>query len=303
MPLHHRKAWSDYWAADTRPGGTACLPDEFAALDQVRKNVWREFARDLPRRAKILDLATGDGCVMGWIVGRRPDVKAIGIDFAPVLPSPPRGTMVKASASMEDIPAADATYNAVTSQFGFEYGDTYRVAHEAARVSKPDGRLALMTHRIDGPILAHNLRRREAIVWAIEERELIGLASRSLALRGAGISAIPATIDRAPAEGARRYGPKSAAWEIAEAIRRTLVLGRRDTAMNVAGILSAIGTKARNEIARIDALQEACVTTAHPERFDQIICSVGFHPVSVRALSIEASDTPFADFREYRRRK
>lgn len=61
---------------------------------------------------------------------------------------------------MESLPFRDGEFAAVISQLGFEYGEVAKVAAEAARVLAPAGKVGLMVHRGDGPILEHSLARR-----------------------------------------------------------------------------------------------------------------------------------------------
>ncbi|MCP5384292.1 MAG: methyltransferase domain-containing protein [Sphingomonadaceae bacterium] len=293
----HSRSWGDFWAANAASGGGGCLPSAWQAIDAAQRKVWKRAAQHLPRKARMLDLATGDGRVMAAILAERPDVKATGVDLAPVLPPPPTGTKVRAGVAMEDLPFHDNSYAAVTSQFGFEYGQADRVAAETARVLQPDGKVFLLTHRIDGPILAHNLARRRQIIWAIEEEDLIGVAKRSLALRSSNLTALPQKILQAPEQGARRFGPRSAAWEIAEAVRQTMDLGRTDKPSSVAHLLDTIREKARNELGRIASLDAACQTTANTRQFEDDLAKGGLEQVSIKPVSEDGSGVPFADFR------
>ena len=293
-------AWGDFWAADAK-AKAGCLPTGYLGIDAAQAKKWTEFAKTLPTKPRVLDLATGDGRVMRWMLQARRDARLTGIDLAPHLPAPPKGTKVRAGVSMEKLPFHDGAFSAVTSQFGFEYGDAALISAEIARVLRKDGRFAIMTHRQDGPILAHNLERRKELSWVLDDQKLIELAKRSLSLRVAGISAIPAKISQAPEEGARLFGANSAAWEIAEAVRQSLGLGQRDTAANVHRLLDQIAAKAANEQGRIASLEAACARTADEEGFLRAIAASGFSQMSIEPV-IEAEQTaPFADFRIFTR--
>lgn len=296
-------AWNAFWERQDRVGGKGsggCLPESWQSIDRTRSEVWKDFARTLPRSARVLDLATGDGLVMAHMLAARRDLKMTGIDRAEKLPPGPRGAKLKGGISMEDLPFPDARFAAITSQFGFEYGDVANVAREAARVLHRDGKLALMTHRLDGPIVAHNRKRREQITWAIEEQDLLRQAKNSLALRGAGIAAIPKSIIEAPEKGAALHGQQSAAWEIAEAIRRTLHLGRRDTPAEVAKVIEEIGAQARNELGRIASLELAAEAASDTEAFLGALSNAGLECVAHRELVDSVSPQPFADFRIFK---
>lgn len=297
----HKKAWGDFWARNRRGGdgdSGGCLPARWAGIEDLQKAAWHSFAKRLPKGSRALDLATGDGRVMRWLLAKRRDLKLVGSDLAPELPEPPRGTKMRAGVAMEDLPFPDSRFGAITSQFGFEYGDTGKAADELARVSSPGALVGLMTHRLDGPILAHNLKRRAEIEWAINDQDLIAKAKNSLGMRAVSGLAVPPVLERAPAEGAAKFGESSAAWEIAEAIRRTLLMGARDNPARVAATLDQIGEQAANELGRIGSLQSACETAASPD-FLSLIADAGSELVHEEQLA-ENGVLPFADFRIFK---
>lgn len=289
-------AWSDFWA--TGAGSKAgCLPSGYLGINAAQAMKWTKFANTLPTKPRVLDLATGNGIVMRWILQERRDAKLTGIDLAPKLPAPPKGTKMRAGVPMEKLPFHDGAFCAVTSQFGFEYGDTALISSEIARVLQTNGRLAILTHRQDGPILAFNLERRKHLCWVLDDQKLIELAKRSLSLRVAGISAIPSKISQAPGEGARLFGASSVAWEIAEAVRQSLTLGQRDTAANVSALLDQIAAKAANELGRIASLEAACARTADNDGFLRGITAGGLAQLSIEPVTETDDAAPFADFR------
>lgn len=294
-------AWSDFWANQTsKEAGGGCLPSGYQGIDAAQQEHWRSYAKTLPKSAQVLDLATGDGRVMRWIMSARRDAKVTGCDMADEIPPAPRGAKVRAGVQMEDLPFPDDRFHTVVSQFGFEYGDTENVAKEAARVMRDGGTMAILTHRQDGPILAHNLKRREQIRWAIEDRDLPSIARQSLQLRGRGIFTIPTAIHQAPADGARLFGARSAAWEIAEALRQTLAMSRHDHPSNVAQLIDTLVARARNELGRIASLEAACSTTADEDRFAATIEAAGFEPIKSEPVLEKGRAEHFADFRTYR---
>ncbi len=293
-----KAAWNDFWSKDTPKGqSTGCLPGATGAIASLQQAEWQTFAKRLPRKARVLDLASGDGVVMGWMLKVRPDIKPVGVDLAQELPDPPKGAKLRCGIAMEDLPFPDRQFAAVVSQFGFEYGYTEEAAAEVARVLQVDGEVGLITHRQDGPILAHNLRRREEISWALRERDLFTVARSSLKLRAAGLAAIPQAITSAPAEGAQQLGPQSAAWEIAEAIRQTLQLGMREHPQRVDQTLSMIEAKAENELGRIASLEAACARTSAEHDFVGAMEAGGLRQIEKQPLIDPASGKPFADFR------
>ena len=145
-------AWNMFWYQNARGGAAGCLPEGWRSIEEAQRRVWQEFARGIPQGGAVLDLATGDGRVLAWIGAERSDLVLNGVDLAPTLPPPPPHVTLQGGVAMEDLPFPDHSQDAVTSRFGFEYGDTDRAAAEIARVLKPAGRIGLMMHRGDGPI-------------------------------------------------------------------------------------------------------------------------------------------------------
>lgn len=293
-----RQAWDAFWdKGNHASGGTSgCLPEAWQGIDRAQTAVWSRLADELPRKARVLDLGTGDGRVMDRLLARRGDLKPVGIDQASSLPTPPRGAKMRTGILMHELPFPTDTFAAVTSQFGFEYGEVEAAAAEVARVLMPGGTVAMITHRIDGPIVAHNMARQEQIRWVIEERKLPDVARRSLQLRQAGLATMPPEIATAPEEGARRFGPLSAAWEIAEALRRTLHFGRQDPPAHTAAVIDQIVAQAKNEMGRIASLQMAAQAAGTGEKIVAVLEGAGLVPQTSEGLHDGNASQPFATF-------
>lgn len=290
-----RAAWDAFWDGNNA-SANGCLPEAWRGIDRIQAEVWHRFAKTLPRKARVLDIATGDGRVMAKLLAARSDLKPVGIDQATTLPQPPKGAKVRAGVLMHDLPFSDASFAAVTSQFGFEYGDFGPAAAEVKRAVRPGGQVAMITHRTDSPILAHNLARREQIRWVIEQENLPEIAKRSLQLRQVGLAAMPAEIARAPEEGARRFGPQSAAWEIAEALRRTLHLSRNDPPVHTAAVIDQIVAQANNELGRIASLEMAAKAAGSGAQVVTALEEAGLVLQSSQALFDGQVEQPFATF-------
>lgn len=293
-----RRAWDAFWdrghASGSAHGG--CLPEAWQGIDKTQTTAWTAFAARLPRNVRVLDLGTGDGRVMAKLLHARRDLKPVGIDQASELPPPPKGAKVRTGVLMRDLPFPDATFAAVTSQFGFEYGDIEAAAAEVARVLKPGGFVGMITHRQDSPIVLHNRDRKQQIEWAIEDQDLPTKAKRSLQLRQMGIAAVPAELEQAPARGAAAFGQGSAAWEIAEAIRRTLLAGRAEPPARTAAVIDQIVGQARNELGRIDSLEMASQAAGSGDRIANVLQAQGLQSISSEDLIDKAGDAPFATF-------
>lgn len=254
------KAWSEFWARNARKGGGGCMPQRWVGIEQAQKAAWKEFIASVEGKPRVLDLATGDGRVLYWLMQMRPGITATGTDLAPQLPPPPPGADIRAGVAMENLPFADDSFDIVTSQFGFEYGETSLAAAEIARVIVPGGKVGLMIHRSDGPILEHNAVRRAQILWLLEESGLFETVSAAFDAGGDGSGAAIDKAQRIRGEGMKLWGKGSVGWEIPEAVHRTLLYGANGPRAKLLGTLELIEREARNEIGRIESLAHACQT-------------------------------------------
>lgn len=239
-------AWGAYWSGQN----SGCLPAALDVLGRITAGCWREFAARLPRKTRTLDLATGNGIVLLEIQRGRPDLRLVGVDLAPQLPPAGHGISLKAGIAIEQLPFRDGAFGAITSQFGFEYGDTARAAVEVRRVLAPSGQLRMIVHRRGGPIVAHNVARRHALHWAVVESGVLSRAKAAVAARQLVPIPIPHAFRAALGEAGRRYPVQSVAAEIMQGILQALEAGGPVGL----GHLEFIEKNAAQELARLDAL-------------------------------------------------
>lgn len=291
-------AWSDFWAANAGSPQGGCLPQRWAAIEHAQAAAWRAFIAALPEGAKVLDLATGDGRVLGWMRAVRGDLGLTGIDLAPDLPAPPAGTTTCGGIAMERLPFGDGEFAAVVSQFGFEYGDVVVVAGEIARVLAPGGIVGLMVHRGDGPILEHNLARRAAIDWVLEEQKLGAIVRQVLDAPNGGPDVAAQVAAAIGLVGANRFGEDSPGWEIPEALRRAVLLGAEAGRDSILATVSEIEARAANEVGRIASLERACGVADQREGLTAAFAAQG---LSLQATSdvCEPSGRALASFLTY----
>ncbi len=288
-------AWSDFWAANTGAGGRGCLPQRWGAIEDAQRSAWRGFIADLPQAAKVLDLATGDGRVLGWMRAERDDLALIGVDLAPTLPEAPQGTETRGGIPMEDLPFDANEFAAVVSQFGFEYGDVAKTPAEIARVLAPGGTVGLMVHRGDGPILEHNRTRQAAIDWVLVEQRLGTIMVTALESPQGGPQVAAQVAAAISMLGADKFGEASPAWEIPEAIRRAVLLGAEGGLPSIMATLREIEARAQNEIGRIVSLARACAVA---DQRDAITAAFSAQGLELRSenLIAEPSGRAIASF-------
>ena len=289
-------AWSEFWAQQGPHGSTGCLPARWQSVFATLERTWRAFASRLPQGAQVLDLATGDARVLHWIGTGRPDAVLTGIDLAPQLPQPPPGVDLRPATAMEDLPFADASFDAIVSQFGIEYGDTPQVAQEIARVASEDAAVGTVIHRGDGAILSHNIARAEQIRWAVDEISLMAKTKAALNDEPPPWPDATVMVAEIVEQGRTKHGDQSAAWEIPEAVRRSLLMGAQagDTATGIATLLDRIEAQARNELARIASLEAACATADARDGFLGAFAAAGLAVSETEELS-DAAGRVFAE--------
>ena len=295
------RAWDAFWKdGSIHDGEGGCLPGANHALNHAQTSAWEEFAAQIPRRGRTLDLGTGDGRVMGALVSARRDLKPTGIDRASTLPRPPQGTRVKAGVEMEHLPFPDRHFVAVTSQFGFEYGDLELTAAEVARVVADDGIVGFMTHRADGPILAHNTARRAEIIWVRRDARIFERARSHLQVRERGITAPLRVFADIILESHARFGPSSVAKQIAQAVLQTLYAGAMRPIGEIDAILDRIDQQSDYEIVRINGLERACQAMSDDRTIADMFSRSGLIETSREDLHVSGDCKPFAHFRTLR---
>jgi SAM-dependent methyltransferase len=284
--------WDRFWSGDARTG-SGCLPQQ-NPVERVQREVWLEFARTLPRGARVLDLGTGDGRVMGWLLERRRDLKPTGIDYAQRLPEPPRGSKVRAGISIEQVPLPDASFDAITSQFGFEYGDLAPAANELARLLRPQGRFRLLVHHSSGPIVSHNLARAEGLKWAREESGAVANARNLVSARSIANVPTPASFRELVGEARTRFGAGSGAEEFTLAIFQTLEGSRGAPPQQALAAIDELKQLAGDELARIGALAKAAADADRITRIVTLLGEAGASVDPVREVSDRDGAPPFA---------
>ena len=150
---------------------TACWQFEAAGerparpeLDLIIEPVWQEFTDSLAEGSKILDVATGNGPV-ALSCAERARERRLGlhidaVDAAEINPPQQAPDLeghlplvrFQGGVWLEDLPFGDKAFDAVVSQYGFEYADEAQAASEVSRVLSPQGRLRLVIHARGGAV-------------------------------------------------------------------------------------------------------------------------------------------------------
>ena len=152
----------------------------------------------------MLDLATGNGAIAVMAVEAGKGFSVTGADLAAVEPTAfvtrNRAELEQvhflANTPAEALPLADASIDAVVSQYGVEYSDLTRSIPEAVRILTPDGRLRFAIHAAEGAV-ARDTANAIADADFLIGLDLVGLASRSAAALDDFNAGLRAIADRA----------------------------------------------------------------------------------------------------------
>lgn len=154
-----RRAWSSFWASGALHSCVGSFADNY---EGAIGGFWRDQFGQLPSPAAVLDLATGNGALPRLLremsEGEDPPPSIHAVDLARVAPrwfrpELHRNVSFHPGVGMEALPFADQSFDLVTSQYGLEYARWPDALDEAARVCRPDGRLAFALHHADSVIV------------------------------------------------------------------------------------------------------------------------------------------------------
>jgi len=147
------RIWDSYWqenrlySAGVEPG---------SEVQTLLERFWLGIVRRMSSGAAVLDVACGNGaaayCLVRGAESLGGTLAVTGIDDADIDPAryvtdhaeTLQKITFRAHTAMEAIPAEDASFDAVVSQYGFEYGNFAQAFTEAARVLKPNGLLTFL---------------------------------------------------------------------------------------------------------------------------------------------------------------
>lgn len=159
--MEEPSAWDRFWSYDRLSSfGTGSGAGNYGEHIAVG---WRAFFASLPTKARVLDLATGNGAIAVLAIDAGDKLQVTGADLAAIKPAAfvSRGkrqlekVRFLANTPAEDLPLKDASFDAVVSQYGVEYSQMERSLPEAVRVLAPGGRLRFAVHATEGSVAAN----------------------------------------------------------------------------------------------------------------------------------------------------
>jgi ubiquinone/menaquinone biosynthesis C-methylase UbiE len=215
------KSWSRYWA---QGGRDACFSGSDLAILQP---LWRNFFSGLEPGSRVLDLATGKGAVLqtAAIVSSAQDKKfeLVGVDYAEIPANITQGFQLVGNVTLEKLPFEGQSFDAVSSQFGFEYADQEQAFSEMMRVLAPSARFQMVIHMEQGAIASETRGRLNNLDALGGKEGLIALVEKLAKLE------VKKGRDKAVVTNIHQELSKKAA-EAFETVRQTIIGAEADDA-------------------------------------------------------------------------
>lgn len=182
-----REIWTEYW----RGGRRGCLTDEApaSARDHIA-GLWRDWFRQQPHKARILDLACGAGEVarIAFSISAETQLAFVveGVDLAELderveTRASAGGTTMRLHGGIDiaRLPFPDRSFDCAVSQFGIEYADTEAACRELSRVLKPGSSGLFLLHDKESEISAAAAERLQAFTSVIGDGDLFDRAKQA----------------------------------------------------------------------------------------------------------------------------
>ena len=165
VPSYSNQGWQAYWK-EGRLGSFVPENEETASEIQSR---WVELLSDLSDGARVLDVATGNGILLGHaeMAAKRngKHYALTGVDLAPIDPAryvPDLSEGLQEARFLGGIPAErlpfeEGDFDVILSQYGLEYADLGKALDEIKRVLVRSGRLIWLAHCEGSEVVDQNL--------------------------------------------------------------------------------------------------------------------------------------------------
>ncbi len=134
----------------------------------------------MPDGARVLDVATGSGAVLAIASEHNSSFALHGVDQADIGTDGPGKSTLHPNCAIEALPFEDSSFDAITSQYGFEYSDTPQTITELARVAAPGAALKLLVHARDGEVHKATSARLKRIKTLMQGKKNLITATREL---------------------------------------------------------------------------------------------------------------------------
>ncbi|MEW6996658.1 class I SAM-dependent methyltransferase [Colwelliaceae bacterium BS250] len=270
--------WSQYWRQGHLTSFGDDIKDNYIG---ALKQVWlAEFAQ-VTNEHQVLDLATGNGALIGLLYDNKADgdyPSIDGIDLAEIqisaeLLNVSTKTRFSGGVNCENLSFADHSQDLIISQFGIEYANFSKALKEVARVLKPDGRCQFICHHPLSIIVKPNqdiLRQSIAIQSSNGGLAIVKQLVKQLQLHGKG--SVPSEKSRMKLN--KFIEKQTRADDVAfqatnfTALVRTVMNNLNDKALQLS-IMNEFEAELKGSIQRLGDLIQACLSPARIKSFNK----------------------------------
>ncbi len=171
--------WTQFWQQGHATTFGAALSGNY---EGVILNFWHDQYKTLPEKARLLDVATGNGALAllaaNYAREEKRDWVLDACDLAEINDQASAGSNINflSHVACEDLPYPEKSFDLVSSQFGFEYSDTSRSLAEILRVLTPGGLFAAVCHHRDSYTLNNSRKELDIYHQALEKNNIFAAA-------------------------------------------------------------------------------------------------------------------------------
>lgn len=151
-----KRAWKNYWSSGLLH---SCADSSGRNYAGAIGEFWVRRFSTLGPGSQVLDLATGNGALPQLLheqLDGNCEIDAVDqAELSPRWHAPSAQPNIRfhPNVSIESLPFADAAFDAVVSQFGFEYAHRETAVRECMRVMRRDATLAFVMHHADSVLV------------------------------------------------------------------------------------------------------------------------------------------------------
>lgn len=161
--LNNQEYWDEYWQQGHKTSFGAEIIDNY---DGALKHFWQQSVKGLPDKANVVDLCSGNGALPSLFLDARQDLNITATDLAQLdeakltkdIQKKHNNATIKFLSRVDcaNLPFEISSQHLVSSQFGFEYGDTFETIKEASRVLVKGGQFIAVMHVDDSRFISQN---------------------------------------------------------------------------------------------------------------------------------------------------
>jgi SAM-dependent methyltransferase len=164
--LETAEAWTCFWKE--QGAGQGCLDRAAPPVKAALTHHWARMSRELGA-GSVVELGCGNATVSRAMLSENPKLRMTGVDIADIPETDEPGLKLLGRIAMEELPFADASFDAAVSQFAFEYSDVRSTAGEVARVLFPAAPIGFLVHHSASMIAQQERVHHEALSGLVSD--------------------------------------------------------------------------------------------------------------------------------------